>query len=227
MPQMHQNLDPLFPEGPKSTKERLLLAGFELFSKHGFEATTTRMLSQKTGANNAAVHFHFGSKEALYEAVLNLVAEKAVGYFAPFRQSLEEARSQGPLSAGEAWKFIEAYVDMLIRILQTPAYRDVHNLQRTEQHFPIHGRRPLSEAILTHCESLLSSLLLEYWGSGETHTAIIVSRMCTSALIDLEERSVFVRSALQMPEDDELSESNWQIIREFSLASLRHYQPAR
>jgi AcrR family transcriptional regulator len=53
-----------------SVKERLLVAGLEIFAERGFEATDVRELTHRAGANLAAVNYHFGSKERLYETVL-------------------------------------------------------------------------------------------------------------------------------------------------------------
>ncbi|HTS23333.1 MAG TPA: TetR/AcrR family transcriptional regulator [Casimicrobiaceae bacterium] len=60
-------------EAPRSsaTKERILDAGEALFMEHGFEATSLRQLTAAASVNLAAVHYHFGSKEELFEAVLS------------------------------------------------------------------------------------------------------------------------------------------------------------
>ena len=52
------------------TKTRILDAGERLFVEHGFEATSLRSLTTAAGVNLAAVHYHFGSKEELFQAVL-------------------------------------------------------------------------------------------------------------------------------------------------------------
>jgi len=54
---------------PHETRTRILDAAEELFMLHGFEATSMRQLTAKAGANLAAVNYHFGSKDALIEAV--------------------------------------------------------------------------------------------------------------------------------------------------------------
>jgi AcrR family transcriptional regulator len=51
------------------TRTRILDAAEELFMQHGFEATSMRQLTAKAGVNLAAVNYHFGSKDALIEAV--------------------------------------------------------------------------------------------------------------------------------------------------------------
>ena len=51
------------------TRTRILDAAEELFMLHGFEGTSMRLLTAKAGVNLAAVNYHFGSKDALVEAV--------------------------------------------------------------------------------------------------------------------------------------------------------------
>ena len=54
---------------PHETRTRILDAAEELFMQHGFESTSMRLLTAKAEANLAAVNYHFGSKDALIEAV--------------------------------------------------------------------------------------------------------------------------------------------------------------
>ena len=51
------------------TRRRILDAAEELFMQHGFEGTSMRLLTTRAGVNLAAVNYHFGSKDALIEAV--------------------------------------------------------------------------------------------------------------------------------------------------------------
>ncbi|HSF47805.1 MAG TPA: TetR/AcrR family transcriptional regulator [Burkholderiales bacterium] len=52
------------------TRYRILDAAEELFMRHGFEGTTLRQITAAAKVNLAAVHYHFGSKEVLMQAVL-------------------------------------------------------------------------------------------------------------------------------------------------------------
>ena len=54
---------------PHETRTRILDAAEELFMLHGFEGTSMRLLTSKAEVNLAAVNYHFGSKDALIEAV--------------------------------------------------------------------------------------------------------------------------------------------------------------
>lgn len=52
-----------------ATREQLLDAAEMLFADRGFSAVSTRMITDEAAVNNAAMHYHFGSKEALIRAI--------------------------------------------------------------------------------------------------------------------------------------------------------------
>jgi AcrR family transcriptional regulator len=52
------------------TKARLIEAAGEEFATKGFERATIRAICERAGANIAAVNYHYGGKEGLYEAAL-------------------------------------------------------------------------------------------------------------------------------------------------------------
>jgi AcrR family transcriptional regulator len=54
---------------PHETRTRILDAAEELFMQHGFEGTSMRLLTTRAEVNLAAVNYHFGSKDALIEAL--------------------------------------------------------------------------------------------------------------------------------------------------------------
>jgi len=56
--------------GKTVTKDRLLDAAEALFMEHGFEATSLRAITAAASVNLAAVNYHFGSKEELFQSVL-------------------------------------------------------------------------------------------------------------------------------------------------------------
>lgn len=55
-------------QGPE-TRARILDAAESLFTAHGFEATSMRMITGRANVNLAAVNYHFGSKDALIQEV--------------------------------------------------------------------------------------------------------------------------------------------------------------
>jgi TetR/AcrR family transcriptional regulator len=55
-----------------SQREKLLAAATELFARKGFAAVSIREIARTAKANSALISYHFGSKEGLYQEVLEL-----------------------------------------------------------------------------------------------------------------------------------------------------------
>lgn len=51
-----------------ATRKRLLLAAGEVFAERGLQRATVRDICHRADANVAAIKYHFGGKEALYQA---------------------------------------------------------------------------------------------------------------------------------------------------------------
>jgi AcrR family transcriptional regulator len=55
------------------TRERLLRAGEHLFARHGIDGVRVREINQLAKQrNSSALHYHFGSRDGLLEAILDL-----------------------------------------------------------------------------------------------------------------------------------------------------------
>ncbi|WP_040789706.1 TetR/AcrR family transcriptional regulator [Nocardia paucivorans] len=59
------------PVAPLPTEQRLLSAAEKLFAERGIDAVSLRAVMAEAGTNVASVHYHFGSKDALVEALIS------------------------------------------------------------------------------------------------------------------------------------------------------------
>jgi len=62
---------------PLATRDQLLREARKVFADKGFNGGSVRAITSAAGANLGAVSYHFGSKEALYHAVLASVWAEA------------------------------------------------------------------------------------------------------------------------------------------------------
>ena len=96
----------------RSTREQLLETAGQVFSEKGFEGATGKEICERSGANAAAVVYHFGGMDNLYRAVL-LEA----------RNRLAPAEALGAAVASETdpKAKLGAFIGLLVRVLSSPA----------------------------------------------------------------------------------------------------------
>ncbi len=64
----------------KTRRKQILTAATQLFSRQGFDGTTTREIARVAGVNEAIIFRHFTSKEGLYWAVVSEQARMRTEY---------------------------------------------------------------------------------------------------------------------------------------------------
>src|SRR3954465_15455194 len=79
------------------TKQRILDAAERLIGEQGYAATSLRQIINKAGVNIAAVHYHFGSKEELLDAVVLRKAGPVNEARLAALRRVEEEAGEGPL----------------------------------------------------------------------------------------------------------------------------------
>jgi AcrR family transcriptional regulator len=106
---------PLVPRGSLSgdTRTDLIAAGRRLFAARGFDGTSVRALTKAAHANLGAVTYHFGSKYALYEAVLE-------DGLRPLAERVEEAGAGTGSALERILQVVGAYFEHLGRHPELP-----------------------------------------------------------------------------------------------------------
>ncbi len=99
----------------EATRQALIQAGLQLFSEHGFQGTSTRMLVQRANANISAIPYHFQSKEGLYLAVVEYIGQQVFSHVAPTYQHIQHALSSDCTPA-QAEHALNQLLDSLIAL---------------------------------------------------------------------------------------------------------------
>lgn len=102
------------------TKEAILDAAEAIFAEVGFEKASIRQIVAAADVNLAAVHYHFGSKEALVEAVFTRCVGPVNAERLELLHAIESAHPAGPLPL-EA--LLEAFLAPMIRHARAEAPR--------------------------------------------------------------------------------------------------------
>jgi AcrR family transcriptional regulator len=106
------------------TKTRILDAAEELFMEHGFEATSLRSLTASASVNLAAVNYHFGSKEELFQAVLTRRLDPMNQERIDLLERVEREAAGKPMS-----------VEKILFAMLIPALRLARDEERGGKHF--------------------------------------------------------------------------------------------
>jgi len=105
------------------TKEVILNAAEQLYADKGFAGTSLRAIIKAAGVNTAAIHYHFGSKEALIEAVIARRAEPANRARLALLDEIEARYTEGPIPVEE---IIQAFVGPIIQLrMESPDHADI------------------------------------------------------------------------------------------------------
>lgn len=93
--------------GEKMTKrEQILEVAEELIAENGFSGTSVRALAAKAGINVAMISYYFGSKEKLFEALVEYRAGFLRGKFQTLNKEVEDPMER-------INQMIDAYVDRI------------------------------------------------------------------------------------------------------------------
>lgn len=89
------------------TRQRILEAADGLFGELGFDVTTTRDIAERSGVNKALIHYHFGTKDDLLEALLD-------GYYGALGEALQAslAKREKDLTT-QVEALLDTYADFL------------------------------------------------------------------------------------------------------------------
>lgn len=88
------------------TKEQIITVAERMFAERGFAGTTLRNIVSEAGVNLAAVHYHFGSKEELFRAVVARFARPVVE---------QELKLLSELKAGAELPSVEAILMAMVK----------------------------------------------------------------------------------------------------------------
>ncbi len=122
---------PRSPGRPASgAREAILNAADEVFGELGFDGASTREIGERSDANKALIHYHFGNKEGLLEAVLD-------GYFERLTLKVRAAVAGDGTLRDRLLHLVDVYGDFLsanrrfCRIVQREAAggKNVHRIR--------------------------------------------------------------------------------------------------
>jgi len=114
-------------EDPRGTPARILDAAEDVFAEQGYGAASTREIARRAGVPFGGLHYHWGSKKQLWEAVFTRLAERT-------RDTLVRNLRPGNTRRELIDHLVDSFLDLLVAHPNTTrlAYRMC--LERSEFH---------------------------------------------------------------------------------------------
>ena len=142
--------------GDLETRARVLNAAARLFAERGLARVTVRDICKKARANVAAVNYHFGGKDGLYRAVMQVAMETMQG-------TTEAARAAGCNLPAE--QKLRAYVSVFAeRLLGVHHETWIHQLMMREMSEPTPALAVVAEQVLKPRMLYLCGVIAERLG---------------------------------------------------------------
>jgi AcrR family transcriptional regulator len=110
----------------QTTKDKIIEIAERLFGEQGYEATSLRHVIFEAGVNLAAVHYHFGSKEELLDAVVLRGAVPLNGERLALLDKYEREAAPAPVT-----------VENILRAILVPTFRTA---ERSPEFVKLMGR---------------------------------------------------------------------------------------
>jgi AcrR family transcriptional regulator len=144
----------------RETRERLIDAAGEVFAERGFRAATTREICARAAANCAAVNYHFGDKERLYEEVLRHADRYAAGHY-----PLAEGAGRALAPVQRLLAFVSWYLDRVLGAGR-PAWQGKVMVRAMQE--SVGALEALAQSEFRRRNEALEALCREIMGAGST-----------------------------------------------------------
>ncbi len=145
-------------ERSDQTRARILTAAVRQFSTKGLAGARTEQIAEEAGVNKALLYYYFKSKDALYAAALETVADGV--------RLTSLAVLDGPESAGE--RFLRSILNHFDRIHTNPGFQSLMQQEMVRLHRgEAHSLTPLIEKVFRPLMGRMQEVLVEGIASGE------------------------------------------------------------
>ena len=132
----------------------LLQTAARLFAEHGFEAVSTRMLAKEANVNMAMIAYYFGSKEKLFEAIIDEHIPKT-------REALLNILHQNITSWEKFSMAMEVFVD---KMFSNNAFSKLMYRELSLQQRPAHSER-IMDAVMRNWQ-IMKEIIAEGQQNG-------------------------------------------------------------
>jgi len=172
----------------ENTRDKLIKVAMEMFAENGYDKTSVRELAKKADVNIAAINYHFGGKEGLYQAVLEYIVSYMDSWAMPLIEEYKKflANQNDDFNMNETISWIENFINsFMYRAFES--YESnilLHKIIAREQLKPTLGFDKIYDlATIKLAEDILSDLLSKISNIDINNEKIIIYTVSITGLM--------------------------------------------
>lgn len=151
------------PARGDATREALVRAAIDTFGRDGFNAASTRAISEAAGVNQALIGYHFGGKPGLYVAALRHIADSVIERIGPLvaaiDSELDENVADETEAADRAIALLHRFTDAFAAMITSDESQAWARLILREQQDPSEGFEVLYDGIMRRILGLTTRIV--------------------------------------------------------------------
>lgn len=203
-----------------TTRHRLLEAGLALFSSRGFDGVSTRALATTAGVNQAAIPYHFQSKQGLYLAVAERIVERVEPGIGPVLAAVRRRHQNGVCDLRLAREDVARLIIALLRqIVSQPDKAEIGYFILREQMQPTAAMDIIYDGMIAPMHEMLARLVAPLLGkaAGDPGVIIEVQALYGQAIVFGVHRTTLLRRLGVNSLDDARIEQITSVVRNLIL----------
>lgn len=157
----------------EQAKNQLIAAALAQFGEYGLHATT-RDIAAQAGQNIAAITYYFGSKEDLYLACAQWIADFIGSQFRPHAEEAERLFAQPEPDRGAMRELILRACKNMIMLLTQDDTVNLSKFISREQLSPTAAYQLVHDQVINPLHTHLTRLIADYTGGDANDTQMIL-----------------------------------------------------
>ncbi|WP_199635463.1 transcriptional regulator CecR [Serratia sp. PAMC26656] len=160
----------------EQARQQLIAAAIEMFGEYGIQGATTRDIAQRAGQNIAAITYYFNSKEGLYLAVAQWIADFIQQAFRPLAEEIDRfwQRPAAKRRPEQYLAYLKSGLLAFSELMTQPHTLNLSKIMSREQLSPTDAYPLIHQQVIAPLHNKLCRLLAAYTGIDEGSTKIVL-----------------------------------------------------
>lgn len=204
----------------EETKLSIINAALDLFGELGYDATSTRMITQRAKANISAIGYYFGGKEGLYMAVIESIMSDSDKYLKTLFESADKFSLKSKISKIQSFKILDIITESLAEMfVKSEESKSWAKLIIREQANPSEAFDMLYEDKIKPLQELYCKVVASILEIAENSTEVkIMSHALFGQILSF---AVSREGFLRMMGVKELSDKDVKLVKEILIQNSR------